>query len=154
MKATPYPFHAEPDGLRVRVDEHGHVWCGPAALSAALAIRTTEARKIIRSCSMRKHLKAVTYGEMEHAVASQGIKTISTSFPRTATDCPTLKSWLETRDESCTYLVCITGHWIAVRGNHWVCNMNRMGRLLENCPYMRTRVRFTIQLLDQSNSGS
>jgi hypothetical protein len=138
----------EPKGLAVRVDQTGHVWCGPAALSAALKITTSHALKIIKLCSMRRSIKGVTYGEMNHAVASQGIKTKVVRFPRKASDCLTLKSWLKTRKESCTYLVCITGHWITIRGNHWVCNMNPDARLVDDIPYLRAKVRYTIQLLE------
>jgi len=141
-------FNQSPQPLAVRVDQRGHVWCGVAVLAAALAIPTSEAEKIIKSASLRKYLKAVTYDEMTHALATQGVKHLVQRFPREAHECPSLGDWLGTRDVNCTYLVCITGHWIAVRGNHWVCNMNTQARLLEKCPYLATRVRFTIQLLE------
>lgn len=136
------------NGLQVRADQNGHVWCGPAALSAALQITTSEAEKIILLCSLRKYMKAVTYAEMCHALASQGVRFFTETFDRENVNCPQLSDWLETREKDLTYLVCITGHWIAVRGNHWVCNMNREARLLEKCPYLEARVRFTIQLLE------
>jgi len=133
-------------GLQVRVTSNRHVWCGPAALSAALGITTKEALAHIKRVSLRRFVKGVTYSEMLHAVAEAGVRAAPEKFPRDAKDCPTLKAWLETRKKDCTYLVCITGHWITVRGNHWVCNMNVFGRLLTSCPYLRAKVRYTIQL--------
>ena len=152
MKATPYPFQTPHNGLRVLRNETGHVWCGPAALSAALRVTTKMATNMIRLASLRKYIKAVTYSEMEHALATRHIRFKSVRFPRKASDCLTLKTWLNHRDKDSTYLVCITGHWITIRGNHWVCNMNENGRTLTFCPYMKAKVRFAIQLLPEAVS--
>jgi len=148
MSAATSPFDAQPflNGLRVRKDQNGHIWCGPAALSAALGIATSVAYATIRLATLRRHIKGVSYAEMEHALALHHIKFNSLRFPREARDCMTLKSWLKTRDQNCTYIVCLTGHWIAIRGNQWSCNMNLNGRLIEDCPYMGAKVRYTIRL--------
>lgn len=135
------------NGLRVRVNESGHVWCGPAVLSAAMGITSKEAKQVIKSVSLRKYIKAVTYGEMKHALVSMGVKCKSIRYPRRASDCLSLERWLKHRDENTTYLICITGHWIAVRGNHWVDNTFPDGRRLDACPYNRCKVRYVIQLL-------
>ena len=148
MRAAPIPFDTQPvpNRLHVRKDQKGHVWCGPAALSAALGVATSVAHTIIRLASLRKYIKGVSYAEMEHALALRQVRFESVGFPREARDCMTLKCWLKTRDENCTYIVCLTGHWITIRGNQWVCNMNLDGRLIDDCPYMGGKVRYTIRL--------
>jgi len=150
MNYQPYQYRPQHNGLRMRRDSTGHVWCGPAALSAALGVGTTEARQIIQSASLRKGIKGVTYAEMEHALATRKIRFVSTRYSRDAKSCKTLGKWLKSRKTDCTYLVCVTGHWIAVRGNHWACNMNPDGRLIEEIPYLRAKVRFVIRLQEEA----
>lgn len=155
MRAALFPFNAQPipNRLHVRKDQKGHVWCGPAALSAALGIATSVAYATIRVATLRRYIKGVSYAEMEHALSTfgsdtpqGGVKFKSARFPREAQDCMTLKRWLKTRDENCTYIVCLTGHWITIRGNQWACNMNLNGRLIDDCPYMGAKVRYAIRL--------
>jgi len=140
------------NGLQVKNNSTGHVWCGPAALAAAIGSTTTMADNIFKHTTLRNRIKGVSYKEMEHALAFRHIRFKSTRYPRRAADCLTLARWLKSRqaqDEmKCTYLVCITGHWVTIRGNHWVCNMNQQGRLLENIPYGKAKVRYVIQLLE------
>jgi len=152
MNYQPYTYTPQPkhNGLRIRNDSKGHVWCGPAALSAALGVTTTEASTIIKCASMRKGIKGVTYAEMEHALASRRIRFVSTRYPREAVNCMTLGKWLKSRKLNCTYLICITGHWVAIRGNHWACNMNTDGRLVEEIPYTKAKVRYVICLQEEA----
>jgi len=144
MRAAPIPFDTQrvPNRLHVRKDQEGHVWCGPAALSAALGIATSVAHAIFRLASLRMYIKGVSYAEMEHALAMRQVKFESVRFSRESRDCVTLASWLKTRDE------CLTGHWITVRGNQWACNMNLDGRLVDDCPYMAGKVRYVIRLFE------
>ncbi len=145
MRTTPYV------GLRVDKNEYKHIWCGIAVLSAALGINTKTAENIFKHTTLRKYIKGITYKEMEHALAFRHVNFKSVGFPREASDCLTLKRWLKSRDLNCTYLVCITGHWVAFRGNHWVCNMNEKARLVSDCPYVRAKVRYTIQLVEDQS---
>ena len=122
-------------------------WCGPAAMSAIMGITTSEARDLVKTVSLRRFIKAVTYTEMNGALMAAGYRTNMKQFPRYAKECPTLKDWMATRDPDADYIVCITGHWIAIRGEWWVCNMNRFGRHLDDCPYLRAKVRCVVKVL-------
>ena len=148
MRVAQFQYDAQPvpNRLHVRKDQKNHVWCGPAALSAALGITTSKAYATIGLATLRKHIKGVSYAEMEHALALHHIKFKSVRFPREARACMTFNSWLITRDENCTYIVCLTGHWITIRGNQWACNMNLEGRHIGDCPFMGAKVRYTIRL--------
>jgi hypothetical protein len=141
--------------LCIRHDYSKHLWCGIAALAAALEIPTTKARQIIRSVSLRKYIKAVTYTEMKHALISQGIKPAFKQYPRDPNACPTLREWLHSKYRKCgeTNVVCITGHWLTIRDDTWVCGMNHFARDVDDCPYLQARVRCVIQF-NQTSSGS
>ena len=140
--------------LWVQHDRPGMLWCGPAALSAALGVKTSEAYQMIRRQSLRRFIKAVTYSEMAHALTGFGVKFKRHQYPRDPKGCPTLKQWLEGtyRNWDETFIICITGHWIVIRNDQWACSMNQYGRTLDECLYLRTRVRCVLAF--QGVSGS
>lgn len=134
------------EDLRVVHNDNCMPWCGPAALSAVMGTGTKEAKKLIKRNSLRRHLKAVTYSEMQLALMDAGYKTEFKQYPRDAGACPTLKDWAATRDKDGTYIVCVTGHWIAIRGPMWVCSMNQNSRHIDDCPYLKAKVRCVIKV--------
>lgn len=140
--------------LNINHDFKGHLWCGIGALSAALQIPTSEAKRRIRSASLRRYIKAVTYTEMAHAVSFAGHPIRREYYRRNPDECPTLKDWLHSKyrkfDE--VNIICITGHWIVVKNDEWVCSMNQKARHVDDCPYLRARVRHVVRF--QTSSGS
>ena len=141
--------------LQVTHNFKGHLWCGIGALSAATGITTSAAKRIIRSVSLRKYIKAVTYSEMAHALTAMGHKIKREFYPRNAKDCPTLHEWLHGQMHSAnrTYVICITGHWVVVRCDEWVCSMNQKARHVTDCPYLKAKVRHVVSF-DHTDSGS
>jgi len=140
--------------LSIRDDlRNTHLWCGIAAAAAALRITTSEALDLLKATSLRRAIKAVTYSELRHALAYMigGDKLTSRQYPREATECPTLSEWLEAeyRESNRTYVICITGHWITIRNDEWVCSMSHKPRSVSDCPYLRARVRFVTSFMDE-----
>jgi hypothetical protein len=142
-------------GLYVDHDYQGHLWCGIAALSAAIEIKTSQAKKIIRSVSLRRYVKAVTYTEMAHALVASGYGIKRHHMPYKGANCPTMSDWVEQhRPWDRIYVICITGHWVVVQGDHWVCGMNHVARLNDDSPYKQARVRHVVEIISQTTSGS
>lgn len=141
--------------LHINHDFKGHLWCGIGSLSAAMEIPTSRAKSLIKSVSLRKYIKAVTYTEMAHALTYAGVPIQREHYSRDPAKCPTLKEWLHSEYRPCgkTAVICITGHWIVVRDDEWVCSMNQKARHVEDCPYLRARVRHVV-LFDHGSSGS
>lgn len=137
---------------KVQHDYRGHLWCGIGAISAALNIPTSEAREILMVNELRKHIKPVSYDEMNSALVSQGAITEREYFPRNWEECPRVTDWYDaTRMKyggklvsDWAYVICILGHWIVIQGDHWVCSMNHTPRPMPECPYLNSRVKHVI----------
>jgi hypothetical protein len=132
----------------------GHLWCGIGALSAATGLNTATCKETIKALSLRKYIKAVSYEEMSHALVALGKNIQREYYPRNFRECPTLKEWVHStyRKSGQISVICITGHWIVVKDDEWVCSMNHKARHVDDCPYLAARVRHVIKF--QSHSGS
>lgn len=142
--------------LNINHNYKGHLWCGIGALSAATKTPTSICRNVIKAVSLRKQIKAVTYSEMAHALTAMGYRIEREFYRRDPDACPTLKDWLHSKyrkfDE--VSVVCITGHWIVIQNDQWVCSMNQKPRHVDDCPYLRARVRHVVKFHTHTSSGS
>lgn len=144
---VPFQKEVPHDGLQVR-EAPALPWCGPSALAAALGISYPQAEKAIKVANLRQYLKAVTYSEMRAALQLLGV-----SFTQEDPRGFTVKEYMERKDAALTRLICVPVHWFVLRGNHWACSQNPVGRPMKNCPYLNSRVLHVVTLTDSAQAS-
>lgn len=133
-----------------------HIWCGPYAVAATTGV----AVEVIEEKINEQRLKAPTtpvrrssVDELCHVLSELGYEgTITSGFrfkdrSSSGRSRPTLAAWLKGRrgDEMKTsYIVLVTGHFVAVRGRKIICSQTREARFIRNAPGRRKRVQYVI----------
>lgn len=121
------------------------LWCGPAALSAAVGISTDRALDVLKGAAGKVRLQGVTTSEMIRAVDSLARLKRTYRYPKP--NRPTLARWLSHNESRpSTYLVLITDHWICVKADEWVDNKSGESRHVSDCPYLRKKVVSFVEL--------
>lgn len=124
-------------------------YCGPAALAYIMRSHPDEAARIFRRLSGKRAIRGVTNTLMLRAISALGFRAVpvtSTFYGwRGAKIAPTLRAFLDGRDQDGEYLVTITGHYIVVVIDGWRTtvfdNKFREGKSVYVCPYLRRKVR-------------
>ncbi len=147
----------------IKHDVKSKLWCGMGALSAVTGLPSSETKKIFQSfrrctyvnvyneygdCVGDKErapvIKGISHPEMEKAFNLCGyncaLKEGYSSVPMK--ERPTLASYLRGRKfkQSC-YLICVTNHYVVVKGNSFIDNHTRKPVPLSKAPWRRKRVK-------------
>lgn len=61
--------------------------------------------------------------------------------------CPTLARWMRERDDlEASYLVLVTGHWVAVKGRKFVDTFTGLPVFLKAAPHRRKRIQIVLRV--------
>jgi len=152
-------------GLHIPPTRAKHTWCGPYAVAAATGVAVEVVEEKINERRLKPPTASIGKASANelHAVLSElgykkasmivgsGLKDRSPS----GTSLPTLAAWLKRRrgDEmKMTYIVLITGHFVAVRGRKITCSQTREVRFLKSAPGRRMRVRCVINIGERTKA--
>ena len=124
--------------MRVERRPGGNRYCGPAALSAIAGITTDTAAQILREITGQRSIGGVTIASMIEALSRLGfclrdpiryLDTQAGSLQR-----PTLARWLREypRTAEDVVLVCVTGHYLVVKGRKVYDNYHPNGVWLQS----------------------
>lgn len=109
--------------MRVEKRPGGNRYCGPAALSAIVGLTTDSAAQILREITGQRAIGGVTIASMSEALRRLGFRIHDPIRYREARagslQRPTLARWLREypRGAEEVVLVCITGHFLVVKGH-------------------------------------
>ena len=133
--------------------EPRYVYCGPYAISAITGKSIEEVEDALnrrRGKPAGTKVKTTWSGENMHIIPSLGFKSQTVyENRRTNRRGPTLANWLRERDSwqlKHSYLVLVTGHWIAVRGRKMVDTYTREPVFIGKAPHRRKRVQVVIRI--------
>lgn len=129
-KTHPCGLHAAP-GIPER-----QIYCGPTALGAITGVAPVDVERAVlaerakhgmpRGCRVLKGalVRAMSGSEIENVAAALGWRATLTEAPLYRRDCRSFARWCRTRgDTDAAYLVLVTNHFVAVRGD-WFADTN------------------------------
>src|SRR5262249_50343055 len=119
------------------------MWCGPTAVAAIIGADVAAVCAAIKSYRKNNRPVMRTYHhELQHAFRTFGCDmTLVADF---SANPPTFAAWERARtDMETAYVVAVTDHWVAVRGN-WFNDTYTFGQPVhvKRAPHRRRRVRF------------
>ena len=117
-------------------------WCGPVAVATIIGVDVAAVRDVIRRCRNGRAVKGTYAADLQFAFRHFGYDMRLLADLRS--NPPTLATWARERmDMQAAYVVVVTNHWDAVRGQ-WVCDRRTRGVpvKIRDAPHRRKRVRF------------
>jgi len=122
-------------------DRRRKLWCGPTVVSTLIGIDAAVARDIIKQSRGGRAVMGTTARELDMVFRAHGCR-LDLLIDHKG-DLPTFATWLRLpRDPVDAFVVEVTGHWVAVRGN-WFCDTFTKGQPVKvlQAPHKRKRVR-------------
>jgi hypothetical protein len=124
------------------------------AVAATIGVDVAAVRDVIRRCRHGRAVKGTHPIELQFAFRHFGYE--MTLLADLRSNPPTLATWArERRDMEAAYVVVVTNHWIAVRGQ-WFCDSWTRGVpvKIKDAPHRRKRVRFVYVVTVASGATS
>jgi len=110
-------------------------------VAATIGVDVAAVRDVIRRCRNGRAVKGTHATDLQFALRHFGYDMQLVADLRS--NPPTLATWERQRsDMEAAYIVIVTNHWVAVRGN-WFCDSFTRGVpvKIEDAPHRRKRVR-------------
>jgi hypothetical protein len=127
-------------------DARKKMWCGPVAVAATIGVDVAAVSDVIKRHRNGKSVKGTHPNELQLAFRHFGYDMTLVADLRSKP--PTLATWERERtDMEATYVVVVTGHWVAARGK-WFCDTFTHGVpvKIKDAPGRRKRVQFVYRI--------
>lgn len=129
------------------------IYCGPAALSAALGVTAENVAATINNLRREPvgtQVRKSNTSEIESVLRFTGTSVVErVNWHRFTRPLPTLTQWMNhTALSGRTYILLLTGHWVTYRDGIVYDSHHNQGEAVNvpNAPYRRKRVRFSYDL--------
>lgn len=126
------------------------VYCGPFAASAITGKYVEDIENKINEHRKRSPGTKITttYNhDITYALKKLGYRVEYEREHYEKHPCPTLARWMRERDNlEASYLVLVTGHWVAVKGRKFVDTFTGLPVFLRAAPHRRKRIQIVLRI--------